>query len=133
MSYFSDPKIMKTLIATGVAFSIDKFVFMQPDSKKSLVMAVSTSSGILAAAMLSPYLPDLSSMSSSLYNGNTIENRVLSIALGTGIGYGVHTFIIKNEGGQVNVLNKIMLIAATDFISEYATDYLTTQPLSYLI
>ena len=95
MSYFSDPKIMKSLIATGVAFSIDKFVFMQPDSKKSLVMAVSTSSGILAAAMLSPYLPDLSSMSSSMYNGTVIENRVLSIALGTGIGYAVHTFIIK--------------------------------------
>ena len=95
--------------------------------------ALPISSGILAAALLSPYLPDLSSMSTSMYNGTVIENRVLSIALGTGIGYGVHTFIIKKEGGSVNVLNKIMLIAATDFISEYATDYLTTQPLSYLI
>ena len=73
-------------------------------------MAVSTSSGILASAMLSPYLPDLSSMSTSMYNGTVIENRVLSIALGTGIGYAVHTFIIKNEGGQNSIFNSIPVI-----------------------
>ena len=37
-----------------------------------------------------------------------------SIALGTGILYGVHTYMIQNQSGQVNMMNKIMLIAATD-------------------
>ena len=100
---------------------------MQPDSQKCLVMALSTGGGIAVAGFLQPYLPDLSKTlpDSTMYNANTLENRVLSIALGTGISYAVHTYMIKNESGTTNMMNKIMLIAATDFISEYATDYLT--------
>ena len=69
---------------------------------------------------------------SNMYDGTVIESRVLDIVLGTGISYGIHSYMISGESGRVNVMNNVALIAATDFISEYITDYITTQPLSFL-
>lgn len=131
----SDPKNIKSIVATAVAFSIDKIIFQQTDTKRSLVLAGSVGLGVYATSFVSPFLPNLTNMiaSTSMYNANVIESRVLEIALGTGISYGMHTFMIKGEGGQVNIMNKLALISATDLISEYITDYITSQPLAYLI
>ena len=49
----------------------------QNDNKKCAVMALSTGAGIYASGMLTPYLPNISSMLpvSNMYDGTVIESR----------------------------------------------------------
>ena len=50
-----------------------------------------------------------------------------------GAGYAVNKFILNNDGTQHDIIKKIGAIVLSDIIAEYATDFLATRPLSYLV
>ena len=126
---------VKPAAAAGVAFLIDKYVLNNQDTQSSLYFAGASGAGILAADLLSPYLPDISKTVSTtaFYNANTVEKRLLEIGMSAAVGYGVNHFLLKNTGYNEDTTKRIAAIAVADFISEYITDYMTAQPLSYLI
>ena len=127
---------VKPAAAAGVVFLLDKFVLNNPDQTASLYFAGASGAGVLAAGLLSPYLPDLSKTvtTTAFYNANTVEQRLLEIGLCAGIGYGINHFVLKNSSyNNEDITKRLMVIAAADFIAEYLTDYATAQPLSYLI
>ena len=43
----------------------------------------------------------------------------------------LNKFVLKNDYTQDQMLNKLAVIAAADFIAEYATDYLQGNKLAY--
>ena len=136
MASMMNADYLKPAAAGGIAVLLDKFVLNQPDMNASLYFGAATAGGVLAAGLFSTYLPDLSTTftTTSYYNANTVERRLLEIGLATGAGYAVNAYVLKNASyNNEDMMKRLAVIAAADFISEYMTDYATAAPLSYLV
>ena len=63
------------------------------------------------------------------YNGKTIAQRSFEVIGGTGASYALIKMTTPNYG---DFYKRIGVVVATDFISEYLTDYIIGNQLSYL-
>ena len=68
------------------------------------------------------------------YNINikTIEQRLLEISLSSVSAYTINNQILKNMRANLTIQDCLMLFVAPSIISEYVTDYVFGQKLSYL-
>ncbi len=136
MSSIMNADYVKPIAAIGIAIALDKYVLNQPDLNSSLYFGVATGAGVAAAGLFSTYLPDLSATfaTTSNYSAKTVEKRLLEVAMATGAGYAVNTYIFKNTTyNNEDFMKRLAVIVATDFISEYMSDYATAAPLSYFV
>jgi hypothetical protein len=136
MSSMMNADYVKPIAAIGVAVALDKYVLNQQDLNSSLYFGVATGAGIAAAGLFKAYLPDLSTTfaTTSYYSAKTVETRLLEVALATGAGYAVNTYVLKNTSyNNEDMMKRLAVVVATDFISEYMSDYATAAPLSYFI
>ena len=125
--------IVKPIATAGVAVVIDQFFFNESDLTKSLTFGVSAGAGAYLGMMVGSSLPDLSSsLPQFLGNGKGLLQRVTEIGLGTGVGYVVNKYVMKNTSYKENIMNKIGGIIAADIAGEYIADYLAGRPLSFL-
>ena len=97
---------VKPLAAAGVAILLDKFVLNQQDMNSSLYFGASTGAGVLVAGLLASYLPDISGTikTTSFYNANTVEKRLLEIGLAAGGSYAVNNLILKKMNQKIKSL-----------------------------
>jgi hypothetical protein len=121
---------MKPLIAAGAIVALDKYVLNQQNLNSSLYFGVAGAAGIYAAQMLVPMIPD--QKSGSMIDPKTLEGRILEVGLGAGAVYGLNRFVLNNDLRPNDMAMKLAIIAGADFIAEYASDYLTGKPLSFL-
>ena len=139
MSTFLSPQYVKPLIVTGVSVAIDMLVFKQTNLKNSLLYGAANGLGSFSSNMVinSGLIPNLGSNnppdSNKMYSVFTVEERILEITMSFGAGYAVNKFILQNDGTQHDIIKKIGAIVVADVIAEYATDFLATRPLSYLV
>ena len=125
--------IVKPIATAGVAVILDQFIFNESDLTKSLTFGVSAGAGAYLGMMVGSSLPDLSSsLPTFLGNGKGLLQRVTEIGLGTGVGYVVNKYVMKNTSYKENIMNKIGGIIAADIAGEYIADYLAGRPLSFL-
>jgi hypothetical protein len=122
---------LKPIITAIVATAGDKYILNQADMNKSLYFGVAVGAGIYAAQMIVPMLPN-SQGSMGDVSIKTLETRIAEIGLGAGAAYALNRFALNNEPNRNDMMKKVALIAASDFVSEYATDYLSGKPLSFL-
>ena len=121
---------LKPLITGALASAGDKVVFQEPDLNKSLYFGAAVAAGTLVGTQIGTMLPNvLPSM--GLYDGKTLELRLAEVGAGAGSAYALNRFVLKNDFQYSQMYNKLALIAAADFIAEYATDYLDGKPLSF--
>lgn len=87
--------------------------------------------GVYASTMIVPMLPanqgSLGDMSVK-----TLETRIAEISLGAGSAYLINRYALNNELNRNDMMKKLALIGASDFIAEYLTDYIQGRPLSFL-
>ena len=140
MSTFLSPQYVKPLIVTGVSVAIDMLVFKQTNLKNSLLYGAANGLGSFSSNMVinSGLVPNLGSTSSTpdpnkMYSVFTVEERILEITMSFGAGYVVNKYLLDNDGSQHDIIKKIGAIVVADVIAEYATDFLATRPLSYLV
>ena len=62
----------------------------------------------------------------------TLEGRVLEVGLGTGATYALNKFVFLNDLNPNDLMMKVGVIVAADFVAEYIDDYLAGRPLSFL-
>ena len=55
------------------------------------------------------------------------------MAFGTGASYAINTYVLKNTNYYDDIYKRLGVIVAADFIGEYISDYMTGEPLQYLI
>ena len=139
MSTFLSPQYVKPAIVTGVSVAIDMLVFGQKNFKNSLMYGISNGVGSFSSNMLinSGLVPNLGSTnppdSNKMYSVFTVEERLIEVTLSFGAGYVVNKYLLDNDGTQHDIIKKIGAIVVADVIAEYATDFLATRPLSYLV
>ena len=64
-------------------------------------------------------------------DGKTLEVRLAEVAAGAVSAYYLNRLFLKNDFEPSQMYPKLALIAGSDFIAEYITDYLDNRPLSF--
>ena len=126
----SENTLLKPIVMGATVVALDKFVMKNQNMNESLYFGLARAVGayggaIVAAAMQLP-LP-----SGDYFDGKTLEMRIAEIGVGAGVGYALNKYALKNDFNQKNMLNKLGILAVSDFISEYAVDYLQGRNLSF--
>ena len=62
---------------------------------------------------------------------SALQSRVIEVGGGLAATYVVSKYMTK-QNNNISLSSKVLVVLATDFISEYIADYATTQPLAYL-
>ena len=122
---------LKPILTGAVIVALDKYALNQPDMNSSIYFGIAGAAGIFAAQNIVPMLPNQPSMS-TMMDTKTLEGRILEIGLGAGATYGINKFILNNELRPNDLMMKVGVIVAADFIAEYIDDYMNNRPLSFL-
>jgi len=114
--------LVKPVVAAGTAFAIDRFYFKQTDMQKNAIFA-----GVVGGTMfISPivtnmipsFLPDLGTFA----NGKQVQDRLMEVAVGGGVGYIVNNVILKNTMSNNEAMKRIGAVLVADIVGEAALD-----------
>ena len=123
--------LMKPLITAAVVVAIDQYVMKTRSMNDSLYFGAAAAVGVYAGGMVSKAMP-IDIGSGAYFDSKTVEARAAEIAIGAGGGYAINRFVLKNDFNQNDLIMKLGVIVAADFIAEYASDYITGKKLSFL-
>jgi hypothetical protein len=126
----SESTLLKPLAMGAVVVALDKFVMKNQNMNESLYFGLAGAVGAYGGAMVAKAMP-LPLPSGDYFNGKTLEMRIAEIGIGAGVGYALNKYALKNDFNQKNMLNKLGILAAADFISEYAVDYMQGRKLAF--
>lgn len=123
---------LKPFLVGGLIVAADKFILNQPNMNSSLYFGVSGIAGIYLAQNLAQMLPSNQGQISTMIDVKTLETRLLEVSLGTAATYAINKFALKNDLKPNDLLQKVGVIIAADFVGEYIDDYMNNRPLSFL-
>ena len=126
----SENTLLKPLITGATVVAIDKFVMKNDNMNESLYFGVAAAAGIYGGSMIAKAMP-LPLPSGDYFSGKTVELRVAEVTVGAGVAYTINKYALKNDYSQDQMLNKLAVLAVSDFIAEYAVDYLQGNKLAY--
>ena len=137
MNILSNEKNFKALLCGIIGMSIDKFIYKSPYIKNTLILGTCIAgSNYVASTMqemnMIPTISAIESYNSENINMKTIEQRLLELSLGIGSAYVVNTTILKNMRPNLPVQDILYIFGGSSVLSEYITDYMFNQKLSYL-
>ena len=122
---------VKPAIGAVVAILGDKYILNNQNMNSNAVFGASVGIGIYASSLISPnipkFLPDLGTMAS----GKALQDRVTEISLSSGSAYIINRYVMQNDYNSSDMMKKLGIIVAADFIGEYASDYFGGRALSY--
>ena len=124
------PIFIKTSVGAVAAAVLDRFIIGEQDMTQNAYFGVSVGAGLGIGSYISSLTPAMLPDSAGLYTGQGVMDRAFEVIGGTAASYIVSKYMTKNETGSMT--SKLLVIVASDFISEMTKDYLTTQPLQYL-
>ncbi len=123
---------LKPFLVGGLIVAADKFVLNQQDMNSSLYFGVAGVAGIYAAQNLKQMLPSNQGQISTMIDVKTLATRMLEVSLGAGATYAMNKFAFNNDLRPNDLLQKVGVIIAADFVAEYIDDYMNNRPLSFL-
>ena len=126
----SENTLLKPIVMGATVVALDKFVMKNQNMNESLYFGLAGAVGAYGGAMVAKAMP-LPLPSGDYFDGKTLEMRIAEIGIGAGVGYALNKYAMKNDFNSRNMLNKLGLLAAADFISEYAVDYMQGRKLSF--
>ena len=123
------------IVATSVA--IDMLLYKQTNIQNSLMYGGALAAGNIVSVQLmsSGIIPDFLGKNlptSTMYNGATVQERVIELSMSTAAGFALNKFVLKNDS-TMHISQKLLTIIAIDFASEYISDYIGGRSLSYLV
>jgi hypothetical protein len=123
---------LKPFLVGGLIVAADKFLLNQPNMNSSLYFGASSVVGIYLAQNLKQMLPSNQGQISTMIDVKTLETRMLEVSLGAGATYAINKFALKNDLKPNELIQKLGVIVAADFIGDYIDDYVNNRPLSFL-
>jgi len=133
MSLLSDPITLKPIIAFALSISIDRYYYGVNNIKSSMLFAGAVSGSFLISSLITPGLPNLFPNLGSFADGSDVQERILDVSISEIACYIINDKILRNNFYQTDdTYMRIANIILIDVASEYITDYLSGQRLSYL-
>ena len=121
---------LKPILAGAVIVAIDKYALNQQNLNNSIYFGIAGAAGIFGAQIVTPLIPNQGS--GTMIDPRTLEGRVLEVGLCTGATYALNKFVFLNDLNPNDLMMKVGVIVAADFVAEYIDDYLAGRPLSFL-
>ena len=121
---------LKPIITGAVIVALDKYALNQQNLNNSIYFGIAGAVGIFGAQIVTPLIPNQGS--GTMIDHRTLEGRVLEVGLGTGATYALNKFVFLNDLNPNDLMMKVGVIVAADFVAEYIDDYLAGRPLSFL-
>ena len=121
---------LKPIITGAVIVALDKYALNQQNLNNSIYFGIAGAVGIYGAQIVTPLIPRQGS--GTMIDPRTLEGRVLEVGLGTGATYALNKFVFLNDLNPNDLMMKVGVIVAADFVAEYVDDYLAGRPLSFL-
>ena len=135
--FFKSHTFIKAATAVVVASALDNYVNDEGRMNNSIVLTRNVSFGLLvggsivAADYIAPSLTHLAPIpDTALFSGKTLEHRLIEVGLGTATAVGLNRFAFQQSVGSV--VSQMAIVAFSDFVGEYVSDYIHSKPLSYL-
>ena len=119
----SENTLLKPMVMGATIVALDKFFMKNDNMNESLYFGLAGAIGVYTGSMVAKALP-VPLPSGEYFDGKTLELRIAEIGVGAGAGYVINMYALKNDFNQSDMLNKLGLLAAADFIAEYAVDYI---------
>ena len=126
-----DRDYIKPLVGGAVAAALDNMYLMNKNTTANMYFGGAVAAGLFASQIIEPLMPQIIPVS-VLSNGKTVEDRIIEIGAGAGSAYVLNRYILKNDYNPNDMYKKLAIVAASDFIGEYASDYMGGRALSYL-
>lgn len=126
----SETTLLKPIFMGATIIALDKFVMKQQNMNQSLYFGLAGAIGAYGGAMVAKAMP-LPLPTGEYFDGKTLETRIAEIGIGAGVGYALNKYALKNDFNRQDMMNKLALLAASDFIAEYAVDYMQGRKLSF--
>jgi hypothetical protein len=128
----SNTNFIKPIAMAACVVAGDKYILGETDMTRSMYLGGAGAVGVFAAQMISPMLPLEKLLPNGAYmDSKTLELRVIELGGAVGFAFVVNKYVLKNELYINNDLNKIALLAGSDFVAEYIDDYVSGRPLSF--
>ena len=133
MSLFSDQTTLKPMVSFALSVAVDRYYYGVRDMPSSLMFAGAVSGSFLLSSLITPGLPNIFPNLGSFADGGDVQTRLLDVGVSEIACYVLNDKILRNAFYQsddkwMRVANILMI----DVASEYISDYLLGQPLSYL-
>ena len=130
-SFLSDKSIFKALVAAGVAASIDIVIYKNNNYKATALLASTVGASSYVSSKL--ILPDVSGsqFDTSFMESSTLQQRILELTLSSGSSFVLSKYVLKNMR-ELPMMQYIGIFGGSSVVSEYISDYIFKEPLSYL-
>src|SRR5271155_3497216 len=68
----------------------------------------------------------------NLYDGKTLTLRIAEVSSSAGVTYVLNKYVLGNDPYKGEFMKRVAIIAVSDVVETYMTDYFTNKPLDYL-
>ena len=132
-SFLSDKSIFKALISSSVAAAIDILIYKNNNTKGTMILAGTVGASSYISSKASNFLPDVTgtTFDNQYMDSKTVEQRILELSLSSGGSFVISKYVLKNMR-DLPLIQYVGIFGGASFASEYITDYVFSQPLSYL-
>lgn len=98
-----------------------------------LGLCISGSNYVASTLQENGMIPNIGeSYNTEMINIKTIEQRLIELTLSTGSAYTINSVFLKNMRPNLPIQDILFIFGGSSLISEYLTDYMFGQQLSYL-
>jgi hypothetical protein len=127
--------LYKSISAVGLTFALSKIWLKEENFYNNLEISTASVAGLLAGNYIGAYVGSAIGGSAQIDGASeaTILQRAIEIGSSAGVGYAVNRFLLNNRDYNATTMaRKIGVLALADVGSEFITDFLLGQPLTYL-
>ena len=130
-SFLSDKSIFKALVAGGVAASIDIVIYRNNNYKATALLASTVGASSYISSKI--ILPDVTGtqFDTSFMESSTLQQRILELTISSSSSFVLSKYVFKNMR-ELPMMQYIGIFGGSSVISEYISDYVFKEALSYL-
>ena len=122
----------KPVVGAAVVVAGDKLILQNRNMNSSLVLGAAAGTAFYLSKNIVKMLPNQSGGDNAMYDVKTLETRLGEVTFARLGCYALNKFVLNNDLRPNDMLQKIGLIVAADFVSEYVDDYMSNRPMEFL-
>jgi hypothetical protein len=121
----------KPVVGAALVVAGDNLILQNRNMNSSLALGAAAGTAFYFSKNIAKLLPNQTGGNNAMYDVKTLETRLGEIGIASIGGYALNKFVLNNDMQTNDMLQKIGLIVAADFVSEYVDDYMSNRELAF--
>jgi hypothetical protein len=122
----------KPVVGAALVVAGDNLILQNRNMNSSLALGAAAGTAFYFSKNIAKLLPNQTGGNNAMYDVKTLETRLGEIGIASIGGYALNKFVLNNDLRPDDMLQKVGLIVAADFVSEYVDDYMSNRPMEFL-